>query len=185
MRIQKSSAAMGFTPNDQVRLKKALSKVSDKRTFLRIQAVLLVAEGMDIVKVAKVTDKTVRSIYNWVASYLKQHRIDVFYDAPKSGRPLAAPGITDKRILKELNRNPMALGYTSNVWTVALLAQHLSVRYSCEIRPFTLYRRMKAIGLHCKRPRYGYAEKDPHRTQKKGSHRAKAKPHAAFSGSAL
>jgi hypothetical protein len=60
------------------------------------------------------------------------------------------------------------LGYHTTVWTVKVLAQHLSLSYGCEIRPFTLYRRMKAMGLRSKRPRYVYSEKDPNRTQKKG-----------------
>lgn len=34
------------------------------------------------------------------------------------------------------------------------------------ISPRTLRRRMREIGLRCKRPRYFYEEKDPHRAQK-------------------
>jgi transposase len=90
-------------------------------------------------------------------------------DAPRSGRPRSAPNITDKRIVAELKRNPLKLGYNTTVWTVEIVARHLSQRYGCEIRPFTLYRRMKAMGLRCKRPRYVYWEKDPHRAQKKGA----------------
>ena len=51
---------------------------------------------------------------------------------------------------------------------VALLAQHLGRRYGCPIAARTLRRRMRALGLRWKRPRYVYAERDPHRAQKKG-----------------
>jgi len=169
MRQQRTPSELGFTRYDQARLHKAINQVSDKRTFIRLKAVLLVAQGMNISAVAKLLDKSFQMIYRWVAVYLQQHRAEALYDAPKSGRPLSAQGITDKRILRELGRNPLLLGYQTTVWTVALLAHHLSIRYKCEIRPFTLYRRMKAMGLRCKRPRYVYSEKDPHRTQKKGN----------------
>jgi transposase len=67
-----------------------------------------------------------------------------------------------------MRRNPLQLGYRTTTWTVELLADHLSHRYGCVINPHTLRRRMKAIGLKFKRPRYFYEEKDPHRIQKKG-----------------
>jgi transposase len=168
MRLQQSPAEFGFDRYDKVRLRNALKKVTDKRTYLRFQAVLLVAQGMDIKEVARIVDKSVQIIYVWIASYLKQHRVQALFDGPRSGRPLSAEGITDKHILRELKLNPLDLGYYTTTWTVALLAEHLSNRYGTPIRPFTLYRRMKQIGLVCKRPRYVYSEKDPHRAQKKG-----------------
>lgn len=166
MRKQKHSVEFGRY--DKVRLEKALQEVSDKRTFLCIQAVLLLAQGMSIDSVVQIIHKSRRAIYYWLSTYLKSHQPACLYDAPRKGRPLAAPAITDKRILKELKRNPLELGYNTNVWTVATLSKHLSLSYGCEIRPFTLYRRMKAMGLRSKRPRYVYSEKDPHRAQKKG-----------------
>ena len=54
-------------------------------------------------------------IYCWVAAYLKQHRAEALYDAPRSGRPLSDPDITDKRILRELGRNSLRLGYQTTV----------------------------------------------------------------------
>ena len=168
MRLQKTPKEFGFNRYDKLRLQKVLKKVSDKRVFIRLKAVLLVAQGMNTQAVAKLLDKSFQIIYHWVAAYLKQHCVEVLFDAPKSGRPLSAQAITGERILRELKRNPLQLGYNTTVWTVAFLAEHLSARYGCEIRPFTLYRRMKAMGLRCKRPRYVYSEKDPHRAQKKG-----------------
>jgi transposase len=145
-----------------------LTEVSDKRTFVRLKAVLLCSEGVAIQAVAKLFEKSFQVVYHWVSRYLKHHNPADLFDASKSGRPRSAPCITDERIVRELKRNPLTLGYQTTVWTVAILAAHLSHRYGCEIRPFTLYRRMKEMGLRSKRPRYVYSEKDPNRTQKKG-----------------
>jgi transposase len=78
-----------------------------------------------------------------------------------------ATQITEARILRALQRAPLRLGYRTNVWTVQLLAERLSEQYQCSISARTL-RRLKQIGLRCKRPRYVYSEKEPHRAQKKG-----------------
>jgi transposase len=168
MRTQRSPVELGFDRYDKVRLQHALKQVRDKRTYLRLKAIQLFSEGMDIHAVAKFTNKTVRIIYQWIRTYLKKHQACALFDGPRSGRPRAAPTVTEKRILRELKHNPLKLGYNTTVWTVALLAKHLSNRYGCNISARTLRRRMKQIGLRCKRPRYVYSEKHPHRAQKKG-----------------
>ena len=168
MRKQKSPSELGFTRYDKRRLQKALNTVTEGRTSLRLTAVLLCAEGRSIPSVAHLLGKSFQVVYLWMDAYLKTHRVEALFDAPKSGRPLSAPSITDARIVRELKKDPLRLGYHTTVWTVKTLAAHLSLRYKCEIRPFTLYRRMKAMGLRSKRPRYIYSEKDPNRTQKKG-----------------
>lgn len=168
MRNSKNAFELGFSHHDKVRLQKAMHSVRDKRTFLRLKSVWLFACGMKITEVARIADKSRQIIYKWIHSYLTTHHVDSLKDGDREGRPAAAASITDKRILTELKRNPLKLGYASNVWTVALLAQHLSQRYTCQIHPDTLRRPMKQMGLRCKGPRYVYSEKDPRRTQKKG-----------------
>ena len=168
MRKQKSPSAFGFDRYDKGRLRRALVKATDTRLYVRLKAVLLIAEGLLVSEVAKLFDKSRRIVYHWIATYLRDHQPQSLAEGARSGRPLTAQRITDERILAELKRNPLKLGYRTTVWTVEILAGHLSHRYKCEIRPFTLYRKMKKMGLRSKRPRYVYSEKDPNRTQKKG-----------------
>lgn len=168
MRTQRSPVEFRFDRYDKVRLQNAMKKVEDKRTFLRLNAVLLFAEGVNVHAVAKIAGKSIRIVYLWIRLYLKNHNPNALCDSVKTARPLAAEKITTKRILLELKRNPLLLDFNNTVWTVALLAKHLSDLYECEIGPRTLYRRMKQIGLRCKSPRYVYSEKDPNRAQKKG-----------------
>jgi transposase len=168
MRTAKSPAALGFNRYDELRLKQALRRATDKRTFQRVQAVLLVSQGRAINEVAPVAGVSGQTVYNWVTLYLASHQVSVLEDSPRRGRPLIAKPITSARILRELQRNPLGLGYRTTVWTVKLLAHHLGQRYHCTISPYTLRRRMKVMGLRCKRPRYFYEEKEPNRAQKKG-----------------
>jgi transposase len=100
--------------------------------------------------------------------YLRAHRPDCLRGAPRSGRPHAADRITDARIVREFRRDPLRLGYATTGWAVAPLAEHLGRTYGCPISTRPPRRRMRDWGLRWERPRYAYADRDPHRAQKKG-----------------
>jgi transposase len=168
MQKQEGSIVFEFDRYDQRRLQSALQKVWDKRTFLRLRAVLLVAQGKAVYTVAKLLGRTARAIYYWVDTYLNTHNPQDLLESPRSGRPRVAKTLTEEHILAALTENPLHLGYHTTVWTVALLAAHLNHCHGAAISPRTLRRRMKQAGLRFKRPRYVYSEKDPHRAQKKG-----------------
>lgn len=168
MRRALTATELGFSKRDQHQLAQALRTETDVRTLRRLQAVRLVAAGSELATAAHLTGFSQRSLYRFVSRYLQAHQTTALGDEKHPGRPALAPEITAKRILRELRRTPHLLGYRTNVWTVELLATHLNQRYHSSISPRTLRRRMKEIGLRCKRPRYVYSEKEPHRAQKKG-----------------
>lgn len=168
MRLARNAAALGLKRSDRHQLAKALKHVTEVRTYKRLQAVFLVATGRAVKDVAQIVGVSFQTIYNWVNWYLQGQAAEVLSDAPRAGRPLVAPGITAARIKREFGRDPLRLGYKTTVWTVPLLTAHLSRRYNCRLSPDTLRRRMRQMGLRWKRPRYVYAEKEPHLPQKKG-----------------
>lgn len=169
MRKSLSSSERGFKAHDRHRLARALTQTDAARVFRRTQAVLLIAEGRTVGDTAQITGLSIQSVYNLVHRYLQSHQVESLHDRPHTGRPRDAPKLTAAQILRELQRSPLQLGYRTNVWTVKTLAAQLSQRYQSAITPWTLRRRMKHLGLVCKRPRYFYSEKHPHRAQKKGA----------------
>lgn len=168
MRKALSPRELGVAKRDLYRLAKAMREETDVRTFRRLQAVLMVGEEHDLATTAHLTGFSQRSLYRFVSRYLGARDVAALRDEGRSGRPRVAPEITDERIMGELRRVPSSLGYRTNVWTVELLAKHLSTRDKCLISPRTLRRRMHATGLRCKPPRSVYSEKEPHSAQKKG-----------------
>ncbi len=168
MRRARTPKELGFDQYDQRRLDHALRKATGLRTYRRLQAVLLVARGYPVPEVATITGARPAAIYDWVQRYRRSHRPASLLDAARSGRPPVASALTDARIVREFRRDPLRLGYRTTGWTVALLAAHLGRKYGCPLSARTLRRRMHDLGLRWKRPRYVYAEKDPHRAQKKG-----------------
>ncbi len=168
MRKPTTPADLGFTARDRRQLSQALADAPQTRVFRRLQAVMLITQGYTAQASAQITGLSLRSVYHWVKRFLAGHQIGVLLDQSRSGRPAVATKITPARILAELKRSPLRLGYRTNVWTVELLADRLRQQYDCEISPHTLRRRMRALGLRCKRPRYVYSEEEPHLPQKKG-----------------
>ena len=168
MRKSATPADLGFTTRDRQRLSQALARAPQTRVFRRLQAVLLVAQGYSVIESAQVTGLSQRAVYHLVSRYLADHQADQLLDSSRSGRPPTAQKITPARILAELKRSPLRLGYRTNVWTVELLAERLHQLYDCTISSRTLRRRLRDMGLRCKRPRYVYSEKEPHLPQKKG-----------------
>jgi transposase len=145
---------MGFVKQDLERLATAMKRTNNAREYRRLQAVWFVAQGHTVTDVARLTQETERSIYRWVEKYLETHLVSALEHRAGAGRPEVATRITRTRILRELRRDPLKLGYNTNVWTVALLAHRLTQVYRCSITARTLRRRMKEIGLVWKRPRY-------------------------------
>jgi len=168
MRRALSPSELGFTVRDRKQLQQALVATHDLRLFRRIQAVLLVATGSSFTEAAAITGLSARTVYYLVGQYLPAHSVAALHEQARSGRPPVASEITGEHILSELARSPLELGYRTNVWTVELLAEQLGLRHRCSISPRTLRRRMRQVGLRCKRPRYVYSEKEPHLPQKKG-----------------
>jgi transposase len=168
MRRARTPDELGFDQYDRQRLARAFARATDLRFFRRLQAVLLVARGFPVPEVARITGATPDAVYHWLRLYLRAHEPDSLRDALRSGRPPVAGRITNARIVREFRRDPLRLGYSTTGWTVALLAEHLGREYGCPIAARTLRRRMRDLGLRWKRPRYVYADKDPHRAQKKG-----------------
>jgi transposase len=97
-------------------------------------------------EVAELTGVSGQTVYNWLQRYLACHQVAVLADAPRSGRPVTAPRVTAAHILQHLRCNPLRLGYRTTVWSVKLLAAHLSRQDDCPINLHTLRRRMKAMG---------------------------------------
>lgn len=164
----KPAIASEFNGSDRRRLTQALKRTQEAALYQRIQAVWLLAQGYALSDVMQVTHSSKRSIYRWARRYLRTRCIHDLQDAPRPGRPKAAPTLTAEQILEALQRDPLDAGYTTTVWTVPLLAQYLTQRYGCSISAYTLRRRIKQIGLRWKRPRYVFITKEPHRAQKKG-----------------
>lgn len=155
----------------RTRLRLTMKRAASARLYRRLQAVLLAGEGSSATQIAAVTGASPRSVQNWCATWRRSHQRrqpqKALGEKPRLGRRPGFATLSRTRLLAELARDPLALGYAAANWTVPLLAAHLQ-GLGVPISPRTLRRRFHAAGLRWKRPRFVFAEPEPHVVQKKG-----------------
>jgi transposase len=166
------AAGYVFTHHDRRRLTAALRRVRDARHYRRLQAVWLVAQGYSASTVANLLKASRRWITKVLALYRRRRCPADLAEVKRSGRPRVAPGLSAEQLMAILRTDPRTLGYAATGWTAALLAAHLRRGGMGPLSVWTLRRRLHAADFAWKRPRYIFAQKEPHRAQKKGLSRA-------------
>jgi transposase len=166
---------LALSAAERRRLRVAMRKAVTARLYRRLQAVRLAGEGRSTQEVAAITGASRRSVQHWCRAWrraaARRRPEQVLAEKPHRGRPPGMRALSRKRLLAELAKDPLALGYAATNWTVPLLARHLQ-RRGLPMRARTLRRRLHAAGLRWKRPRYVFATPEPNLPQKKGLSRA-------------
>src|SRR3978361_1202803 len=122
-----------FSRADRRRLSQALAQARDVRLYQRLQAVAEIAAGEPLNMVAKRARVGRSTVYRWIGRYLAEQAPSALADERRSGRPRAAPVLTDKKLRQLLTSEPCRFGYDANTWTVPLLATYLAHRASCSV----------------------------------------------------
>jgi transposase len=153
------------------RLRKAMKQAKGARLFRRLQTVLLAGEGHPAREIATIVGASPRSVQYWCAAYMRHRQKPpavALEEKPRLGCTPLFPALDRERLLEEMAKDPLALGYAATNWTVPLLAGHLQRRCGLAVNPHTLRRRLRAAGMRWKRPRFVFAPPEPNLAQKKG-----------------
>jgi transposase len=160
--------ASEFTGHDRRRLRQAMQQAASARLFRRLQAVLRVAEGESMTRVAQGAGVDRSTVHRWVERYQQSRRVEDLAEVPSPGRPPPADELDEALLAQVLAEDPHEHGRLATTWTVPLRAAHLGRAYGCFVSERTLRRRWHEYGWCWKRPRYVYHERAPHVAQKKG-----------------
>ena len=154
---------------DRRRLQRALSQAKLARDYRRLEIGLWIAEGQSVAEAARRGRVDRSSAHRWRQRYLESHDPAALSDRPRSGRPVAAPQLTEALLATLLEQDPRTYGYCATGWTAPLLAQHLRQRHGMGLSERTLRHRLHDFGFGWKRPRYVFSHRAPHLPQKKGA----------------
>jgi transposase len=157
-----------FTGHDRRRLRQAMQRAVSARLFRRLQAVLHVAEGESMTRVATGAGVDRSTVHRWVERYQQSRRVEDLADVPSPGRPPQAEELDEALLARVLAEDPREHGLLATTWTVPLLTAHLGQVHGCLVSERTLRRRLHEYGWRWKRPRYVYHERAAHVAQKKG-----------------
>jgi transposase len=134
-------------------LKSLMKRDPDPRVRRRAHALLLVAEGRPLSRIAQLFQTAPHRIRAWRTQFLARGRAGLL-DAPRPGRP---PKLSpaDLRYLEEaLGRPPQDYGLLNTVWTVRDLGALLAHRHGVRVSTATLHRALLHLGYRHRRPRH-------------------------------
>lgn len=178
MRHARSRSGGELTQRDLVRLRQALLEAQDARVFKRALALTLLAEGRTWEEATRLSTLGRATLSFWLGRYLRSRKLAALHDQPHTGRPPKEP-VPAVLLARLLRRDPYRLGYPTHTWTVPLLCAHLRSEYGLAVTERTLRRRLHHLRYRWKRPRYVYAHKAKHLSQKKRRSSADSTPFAS------
>ncbi len=163
---------MGLTlnprnPRERAQLAEAASKEKRVRTWRRMRAIELLAEGRKPEAVAEALGCARSSVYAWAKAW-REMGLWGLRDEARSGRKRSLEGRAEL-LLEELleEGNPQSRGYHSSGWTVPLLKSELA-KAGYVVSERTVRRTLKRLGFRWKRPKYVLGRPDPDHESKKG-----------------
>lgn len=164
-------ALLSLNARQRAGLEDLLAHTPSAKQRCRAQALLWVAEGVDVEAVAESLCISRQTVYNWVNRFRERSATDPgagLVDAPRPGRPRAAGGAIDDLIAAVIDGDPRELGYNSTAWTAHLLARYLHDRHAIDVCDRTVGRAIDRLRIRWKRPRHELALRPKTWRQSKG-----------------
>lgn len=168
VRIARLSAAQ------HVELDRAYRTAKDGRLRIRALMVLLAAErGMVAAEIAGVVRQDEETVRRWLVRY-QAEGLAGLTDAPRPGAPAKATRSYQEQLLGVVRRRPRALGLPFSLWTGDRLADYLAERTGIRMSRASVYRLLRAGGVHLNRPQHTITSPDPEYALKKRRSSARA-----------
>jgi transposase len=164
-----------LTAQDREGLQHLLAAGSFAKEHCRIQALLWLAAGQPVDRIAEVLGVSRRTVYYWAERFQQRSDLDLvdrLADAPRSGRPATALGIIDPLLAEVIDVDPRKFGYRSTGWTNRLLRRHLREVHRLVVSRKSVSLALARLGIRWKRPRHQLALRPNTWRQSKGGSNA-------------
>ena len=144
----------------QIAIQQEISRSDESRYDHRLHGVLLICAGFSASKVAKLFNRSARTIQYW-AHRFEAHGFDGLRDTEKPGRPGKITDDIRQVIDGDLRKNPRELGYSQNLWDGKLLSHHLIKSKRLRLGVRQCQRLFHKLGFRRRKPRPIIASADP------------------------
>ncbi len=164
-----------LTDRQRVGLEGAILRSPSARECCRAQALLWLAEGEPVERIAELLHVSRQPVYNWVSRFRERAGLDLrdrLGDAPRPGRPRTGGGDIDPLIAEVIDSDPRALGDRATVWTAPLLSRYLRDHHQITVCDRTVSRAIARLDIRWKRPRHQLARRPDTWRQAKGGSNA-------------
>ncbi len=139
----------------------------DGRLRIRALIVLLAAErGMVAAEIAAVVRMHEHTVRRWLVRY-QAEGLNGLADAPRPGAVPRATRSYRDQLLAVVRRRPRALDLPFSLWTGDRLSDYLAERTGVRMSRASVYRLLRAGGVHLNRPQHTITSPDPEYALKK------------------
>ena len=139
----------------------------DARLRIRALMVLLAAErGMVAAEIAAAVRQDEETVRRWLLRY-QAEGLNGLSDAPRSGVPPKATRGYREQLLVVVRRRPRSLGLPFSLWSGDRLADYLAEQTGIRMSRASVYRLLRAGGIHLNRPQHTITSPDPEYALKK------------------
>jgi len=125
----------------------------------RRQAVALLEQGLQASQVAKAMGTSPASVTRWRQAYESQGHT-ALSRKPHPGRRPKLTARQRERLGKLLLAGPGKHGYSTELWTLARVAEVIAVTFGVEYDPSQVWRILRAMGWTCQKPERRARERD-------------------------
>jgi transposase len=125
--------------------------LKDIRLLLRLQSILLWADGEEIENIANICITTERTIYNWRNLFIFK-RVDGLRYRKSSGRKNKLNKSQKKELKELILAGPENNGYKTGVWTCAIIQELIFKKFGVEYSIGYVSQLLNSMGLSHKKP---------------------------------
>ncbi|MCQ4365952.1 IS630 family transposase [Mycobacterium gordonae] len=169
MPFQSKKEKIQLSPADhEMLLKVSQARSEEYRRVERARMILQYADGLSIPKIAEALGTTVTKVNRCIDKALAQGPEAALGEEQRSGRPAVVTPEAKAWVISLACRKPKELGYSYEVWTQRLLAQHVrnhaeSEGHDClsSMSPSSVFRLLHAHDLQPHKVRYYLERRDP------------------------
>jgi transposase len=142
----------------------------NKEEYKRALAVKQKMEGLSYRTIAKNIGVNYRNVYRIVDAYRQERINGIMSKRNNAGRIPKISSEKNKQMIKDIviNKSPSTFGYLKNIWSIRLLAKHLSKELMMNVSPMQTWRIINELEVKYKRPKLAleHDEKDYKERQK-------------------
>ena len=141
-------------------IQREIGRSEEARYDHRLHGVLMVAQGMSCVDVARWFGEHVTTVERWIHRF-NASGLPGLREGEHSGRPSRLTDTQWSDLEIALRLSPRELGYNQNLWDGKLLAHHIGQTYRVALGVRQCQRIFRKMGFRLRKPRPVIAHGDP------------------------
>lgn len=142
-----------------LRLTKEAKREGSYRVAMRLQAVVLNADGYSSGEIARILEAPRSRTSEWLRLYEK-HGVEGLLEGHRSGRPAELDETQRHQLADILDSGPAAYGLDTGIWTSPMIAWVIEEEFGIDYHPGHVRKVLHEIGFSVQRPKRVLARAD-------------------------